>query len=432
MASFNDCLTTAGQRIFALMAKGSKVTFTRVVLGDGIKQDGVSESQMTDLINPVVTLNIDSVTKSADNKVTIRSVFSNTQTVDPFYLREKGVYATTDGTDECLVFYANNGVLAEYIDVAKTQLIEKIIRTVIMFSESDNINITMSSSGYSPPTIMTDSTLEDFIEKGESVEEGSEIIVTNGDGEKEIYVYTGGDPFDMNNYLQVYGTRALVVMHEYIPIEERIKGSMYLLLGKTRRLMVKVFKKFFGKTKNLLEITATSQTVNGVTFTVNEDGSVIVNGTATADTELYVRGTLNISGNYILSGCPSGGSSTTYHLFVKTDGTTYYDDVGNGINFAPNSYIDYIKIRIESGVTVSNLTFYPMIRPASITDDTYEPYQEVEADVNTLLFQKTTEKTTNVADGNNYRILCKNFSILQPGEDPERLEGKFYLKADSE
>lgn len=312
MASFNDYLTTDGQKIFALMAKGARVTFTKVVLGDGIKNDSVSEADIKKVINPIVTLNIDSVTKSADNKVTIRSVFQNTQAM-PFYLREKGVYATTDGTDECLVFYANNGALAEYIDVARTQLIEKIIRTVIMFSESDNINITMNNSVYGPPTIETDAgSIKEFIDEmggtggRPDMDVGSEIIITNNNGEKEVYIYVGGDQFDMNNYLQVYGTRAMVVMHEYIPIKQRVKGSLYLQLGNTRRLIIKIFRKFYNR------------------------------------------------------------------LPVAND-----------------------------------------------TDDT-------------LLFKRTDNKTTNVDDGNKYRFLCKNLSILQQGDSSERLEGKFYIIADTE
>lgn len=306
MASFNDYLTADGQKILALMTKGARVTFTKVVLGDGIKKDGVSEADIKEVINPVITLSIDSVTKSADNKVTIRSVFSNTQTTRPFYMREKGVYATTDGTDECLVFYANNGALAEYIDVAKTQLIEKIIRTIIAFSESDNIKITLTGSGGTPPTIDSDSdSIDDFIkdELPDDIEPGTTIIINNN-GDKNIYIYVGGDPFDVNNYLQVYGTKAMVVMHEYIPPSKRIKGSLYLQLGKTRRLIVKIFRKFYRR------------------------------------------------------------------LPEETD-----------------------------------------------TEDT-------------LLFKQTDTKTTNVDDGNKYRFLCKNLSVLQQGETPERLEGKFYFITD--
>lgn len=307
MASFNDYLTADGQKILALMTKGARVTFTKVVLGDGIKRDGVSEADIKAVINPVITLNIDSVTKSADNKVTIRSVFSNAQTTRPFYMREKGVYATTDGTDECLVFYANNGALAEYIDVAKTQLIEKIIRTVVAFSESDNIRITLTGSGGTPPTIDSKSDLiEDFIkdEVHDDIEPGTTIIINNG-GDKNIYVYVGGDSSDVNNYLQVYGTRAMVVMYEYIPPSKRLKGSLYLQLGKTRRLIVRIFRKFYNR------------------------------------------------------------------LPEPTD-----------------------------------------------TEDT-------------LLFKQSDTKTTNVDDGNKYRFLCKNFSVLQQGETPERSEGRFYFIADS-
>ena len=257
MASFNDYLTTDGKKIFALMAQGSKVTFTKVVLGDGIMKDGVSESDMSEVISPIITLGINSVTKSADNKVTIRSVFSNTQTINPFYFREKGVYATTDGTDECLVFYANNGSLAEYIDVAKTQLIEKVIRTVIMFSESDNIKIELTGSGGTPPTITTDAdSIDDFVNSElpdgtpgipVDMEPGTTIIF---DFSKDVYMYTGGDVFNVNNYVQVYGTKAMVIMHEYVPIEKRIKGSMYLQIGKTRRLIIKVFRQFYRRLPN--------------------------------------------------------------------------------------------------------------------------------------------------------------------------------------
>ena len=36
-----------------------------------------------------------------------------------------------------------------------------------------------------------------------------------------------------------------------------------------------------------------------------------------------------------------------------------------------------VHIWVATGVTANNLTFYPMIRPASIADGTYEEYREV-------------------------------------------------------
>lgn len=131
--------------------------------------------------------------------------------------------------------------------------------------------------------------------------------------------------------------------------------------------------------KNLLQNTATSQTVNGVTFTVNDDGSVTCNGTATSNAIIDVSFAPSFDdGTYILSGCPEGGGNTTYMLYYANWYDTSYEDVGNGIEIKPFDVSAYpnarVRIKVSSGVTVSNLTFYPMIRKAEITDDTYEPY----------------------------------------------------------
>lgn len=123
--------------------------------------------------------------------------------------------------------------------------------------------------------------------------------------------------------------------------------------------------------KNLLNNTATTQTVSGVTFTVNADKSVTAKGTATADIGFTIGTKMLDAGiSYILSGCPSGGSTSTYYL--RYIGFTY--DVGNGstIKYDANFTMP-VEIGIKSGVTI-NATFYPMLRLASVTDATYEPY----------------------------------------------------------
>ena len=125
--------------------------------------------------------------------------------------------------------------------------------------------------------------------------------------------------------------------------------------------------------KNLLQITVNSQTKNGVTFTVNNDGSVTCNGTASNNTFLKIGDISLTSQSYILTGCPSDGGKDSYVLRCYENGNIKGADVGNGFNI--NESIDgYIEIRITSGYTCDNLTFYPMIRKADIKDDTYEPY----------------------------------------------------------
>ena len=122
--------------------------------------------------------------------------------------------------------------------------------------------------------------------------------------------------------------------------------------------------------KNLLENKATSNANNGVTFTVNDDGSVTVNGTAANTTYFAINEFEYGDGTYILNGTPSGGGQESYCVY---DDVLRKFDSGQGVEIEGKQK-GKIYIRILSGVTLSNVTLYPMIRLASIADDTYEPY----------------------------------------------------------
>ena len=133
--------------------------------------------------------------------------------------------------------------------------------------------------------------------------------------------------------------------------------------------------------KNLLK-GETNKTISGVTFTVNSDGSVTCNGTASALTFYAIRIYLQ-KGSYIISGCPQNGSTTSYMVTMRnginSDPYTNIngDDTGNSKLMTITEYLYFMYvIRITSGYTCNNLTFYPMIRRADIEDDTYEPYEE--------------------------------------------------------
>ena len=135
--------------------------------------------------------------------------------------------------------------------------------------------------------------------------------------------------------------------------------------------------------KNLLKNAAVSQTIRGMTFTVNKDGSVTANGTATATADISISTKSPIlNGDYTLTCCPAGGSADSYRaiarIYDSEDNplTATLIDTGEGLTVTgfDDSYINVI-IRISSGVTAENLTFRPMLRCAEITDDTYEPYK---------------------------------------------------------
>lgn len=134
--------------------------------------------------------------------------------------------------------------------------------------------------------------------------------------------------------------------------------------------------------KNLLNNKEKSQTINGITFTVQEDGTVSASGTATADANfvIYKKPPLEVGETYRLNGNPSGAIESKYYmrLVLAWDvvNHTFYD-YGTGIEFEVGGTVTAasLTITVKSGVTANGLLFKPMIRHVSC-DDSFEPYTE--------------------------------------------------------
>ena len=153
-------------------------------------------------------------------------------------------------------------------------------------------------------------------------------------------------------------------------------GENYDIKDKIARNDIAINRTTLGtQCKNLLKNNAATKTVNGVTFTVNDDKSITVNGTATsAGVYAVIGGADVIAGNkYIISG--GAGNGGTYGLYTENFGTV--QNYGSDSIYVPNTTGKAVfRIFVRPGVTVSNVTFYPMLRYADITDSTYEPYKE--------------------------------------------------------
>ena len=133
--------------------------------------------------------------------------------------------------------------------------------------------------------------------------------------------------------------------------------------------------------KNVFHHSFQTTTVSGVTFTANADGTIATSGTASGNlggTFFYSGdgdGMLKPNTTYIMTGCPSGGSTNNYRLMVWVNGNTVYD-TGNGVTFTTPDTITTVRVYpiILSGINMNGKTFEPMIRPIAFSDATYEPY----------------------------------------------------------
>lgn len=129
--------------------------------------------------------------------------------------------------------------------------------------------------------------------------------------------------------------------------------------------------------KNMVVVDTSTTTKNGVTFTVNNDGSITVNGTASANAEMRfvsipVTRLLEVGKTYTLKGTGNSNIAigiherTAQNSWVKTHAQEYGKDVTfryNGVAADGNDV--YVYLYVPSGKTVSSVTVYPQLEKGS-------------------------------------------------------------------
>ena len=119
--------------------------------------------------------------------------------------------------------------------------------------------------------------------------------------------------------------------------------------------------------KNFIKNTAVSQTINGVEFIVNADKTVTANGTATgnASIAIYIDDANVIGKDMAVSGCPEGGSNTTFRCFLQKNQSNTFTTIatltGNSVEFVSDIATYRYLITLYNGYTADNLVFSPML-----------------------------------------------------------------------
>ncbi len=242
----------------------------------------------------------------------------------------------------------------------------------------------------------------------------------NGSNVGSIYSYGGDTPFEVlseyENYTLVvgcycrYGYTANNLKFYPMIRPAEYQDSTYAPYAMTNKELTEnkvdwASENVLGA-KNLLAYPYydTTKSIYGIDFTLNSDGSVTANGRATGNAyfRLHTRSQgeardfVIANGKYIANGCPSGGSTSTYYIvYTATKNGVSYEygnDIGEGLSltlagddFSANEVNLQGVIYIMNGTNVNNLTFYPMIRPATISDSTYAPYAMTNKDITNIV-----------------------------------------------
>ena len=170
--------------------------------------------------------------------------------------------------------------------------------------------------------------------------------------------------------------------------------------------------------KNELNVTATSSG----NFTVNSDKSITVNGSFSQAAE-YTLASLTGTIKGVLSGC-TNGSNSTYRMWIQykiNNGSVQRIDLLDGSVELDLSNVTWsaVQIRVESGQTLNNVKFYPMLCSKAAWDvsQKYVPYGM--SNVELTVKAPVTKSKRHIPQSADYEIVS-DLTISIPG-------GKKYL-----
>lgn len=213
--AFMDYLTAEGERLLAKsIADAEPIVFTKVAMGSGYLPQDASEKNVSELVSEEKTLDVTTVSLNDNSSIVVTAYFNNEGLTDGFYFREKGIYMKV-GEDEVLGIYGNAGSTAEYIDTTEECVIEKSLRTILHMTSDELKNVQLwNGTAAVAPLVIKGITLSDFVKTDTalSVTVGQQVII-----DKAIYVFTGGDQRDVDNY-----SRGVLISDVY---KEQIAGA---------------------------------------------------------------------------------------------------------------------------------------------------------------------------------------------------------------
>ena len=173
----------------------------------------------------------------------------------------------------------------------------------------------------------------------------------------------------------------------------------------------------------------TTRTVNGITYTNNEDGTFDLIGTATANTSINIipNNILNEGTYYLYSSVPYNSATFNMSIPYKQDGVQGYL-IANSTKTLSGTITDTkLAFYIENGQSINQKNIKLMLINGNTAPDQYEPYtggiaspnqnypqdiQIVTGNNNIIIYNKNIA-ITNVINYNAYNFLINQYNLKQ-------------------
>ena len=343
-------ITTAGRNLIAQALAGNEsVRFTELKTSDYKYASTASLDALTDIPNVKQTTNITSALVTANSNVKVSAMIRNSGLTAAYYVNTIGIYGNTPGFPDTLIAVIS-AVTGDLVPAYSGSPYSFVFDVNLIIQNASNLNVSVNDAG-----VATVADLNALWEKA------YDVYITNEVSGDVVTFPDGADMIPMKS-----------VSVNFLPVQS-FNG----------------YSKPWGPGagKNILDLDSLNEfkRENGIVFTHNSDGTITANGQATSQSQIYwaVPGTLAATwAGCILNGCVNISGCSILIELQASPYTNYATDTGIGANIS-NSIANvgnaqlWLFIRIASGTTLNNVTFKPMIRNASESDASYEPYSNI-------------------------------------------------------
>lgn len=307
-----------------------------------------SSMSLSDNSTPKMKVSIDSYNFFNDSAY-VTAIFTNEELTSPFDIKVLNVYAIDTETNTEVIYATSLNTTGDTFVAFSSGYSKKIFDLYVGFSQTDNVEITLDTSSGSATLFNV----------------ANQMYTLSDSSYKLSNTFDGGLSLDeLQGRTDLSGSPSVTTP----PSFTNVGDSGNIIIANCN--------------KNLLpRTTKSTTTINGITYTMNPNGSITLNGTSTNTSDLYVLGAWNSNvGLMVLKKSLTYSLKETGNTNVKlilVSGTSGgYQSSLNPITFTPPS--DYnltcLLLRVENGTTVTNLTVYPQLELGFVSTD-YMDYE---------------------------------------------------------
>jgi hypothetical protein len=163
MSYYGGTVTVAGRNLITSLMAGKTIEFTRIMVGSGSMPEGVEPIDMVTLVAPVAegVASVPTVENSVLSMVVEYRNDLNGGLKESFWLREFGVFAKTEDTEEILFYYATLGDSPQPVNAYRDNRIDIRRYPISIVLELDaDAKIT-----YNPGAFITSAEAEELVRK---------------------------------------------------------------------------------------------------------------------------------------------------------------------------------------------------------------------------------------------------------------------------